>query len=301
MILNTLEDYQKLKTAHLSHPLPLFDSVLMAAPDFFEVVYAINPFMKDKEGRLNQVDKAKAHREWNELVSVFSKINLKTKTVNGVSGLPDMVFSANQSFPFWNPQTQRYEIVLSKMRSPQRAQEVPYFKQFWTEQGFVVHELSYKGAFEGNGDAIFSPEHGIVFGGFGSRTDKEVYEELSSRFNLTIARLELCSSDFYHLDTCFSILSKDTVAIQPDAFSGEGLSLIRAFFDRVVEIPYEENKNYFCGNCFSPDGKNVVTQKGSPTFKNQLEQLGFTVWEVDTGEFMKSGGSVFCLKLFYPG
>lgn len=303
MILDSQEDYlrYKSKSPPSAQSLPLFDSVLMVTPDFFEVVYAINPFMKDKEGRLNQVDQKQAVTEWNNLLSAFSKVGLKTNTIPGIAGLPDMVFSANQSFPFWNSQTQSYEIILSRMRSAQRKEEVPYFKRFWTEQGFKVHELNHTGAFEGNGDAIFSPLHGVVFGGFGSRTDKSVYDELEERFHLTIARLELCSPDFYHLDTCFSILSKTTVAIQPDAFSNQGLSLIRSFFDTVIEIPYEENKTFFCGNCFSPDGKNIFTQKGSPTFKKRLQELGFSVWEVETDEFMKSGGSVFCLKLFYPG
>lgn len=33
-------------------------------------------------------------------------------------------------------------------------------------------------------------------------------------------------------------------------------------------------------------------------FKKQLEKSGFNYIEVETGEFMKSGGSVFCLKMW---
>lgn len=278
-----------------------FNSVLVSKPTFFEVAYAINPYMTDASGQLNKVDQKKAYGEWQTLVDTFKKIGLKVIEMEGVPGLPDIVFTANQSFPFWNKSTNSYEIVLSKMRSRERAQEVPYFEKLWKDLGFTVHHLNYSGAFEGNGDAIYSPEHNVVFGGYGPRTDKEVYGELSQRFGLEIVPLELRLKDFYHLDTCFSILSKQVAAIQPDAFSEEGLSLLRSFFSVLVEIPIEENRRYFCGNCFCPDGKNVILQKGSPTFARRLERLGFKVWEVDTNEFMKSGGSVFCLKLFFPG
>ena len=290
-----------LETSFLSTPTAPFNAVVMAEPSFFEVVYAINPFMKDSLGQLQKVDKTQAVAQWNQLASLFRDLNLQVFTLSGVLGLPDLVFTANQSFPFWNSRTNKYEVILSRMRSQERQNEVSYLEQFWKTRGFTVHKLNHSGAFESNGDAIYSPVHGLVFGGYGSRTDKEVYAELSERFGLTIVRLELCSKDFYHLDTCFSILSKEVVAIQPEAFSSEGLKLIHSLFSKVISIPYEENLKYFCGNCFCPDGSNVILQKGSPAFARELTQLGFTTWEVETGEFMKSGGSVFCLKLFVPG
>lgn len=276
-----------------------FNSVLVAKPDYFEVAYAINPYMRDASGELNQVDLTRAKDQWDKLITTFHKVGLKVTSIPGIKGLPDIVFTANQSFPFWNSKTQRFEIILSHMRSTQRKDEVPFFKEFWLRNGFTIHELEYEGAFEGNGDAIFSTEQGVVFGGYGPRTDKEVYQELEKRFGLEVVRLKLCSPDFYHLDTCFSILSKEVVAIQKEAFDEEGLQQIHSYFKTVVEIPYSENKDFFCGNCFCPDGKNVILQKGSPSFASKLKELGFQLWEVETGEFMKSGGSVFCLKLFY--
>lgn len=302
MIIDSFVDLKAFhsKAASPGSHAPLFKAVVMAEPSFFDVVYAINPFMKDSQGQLQKVDKAEAVTQWNYLVQLFEDLNLKVFTLPGVEGLPDLVFTANQSFPFWNSKTQKYEIVLSQMRSPQRQNEVAFLERFWKNRGFSVHKLHFSGSFESNGDAIYSPVHGLVFGGFGSRTDKEVYQELSERFDLNIVRLELCSKDFYHLDTCFSILSKEVVAIQPQAFSAEGLKLIHSIFSKVVSIPYEENLKYFCGNCFCPDGHNVVLQRGSPTFARELTSLGFKIWEVETGEFMKSGGSVFCLKLFVP-
>lgn len=299
MIIDRAEQLPSLTNQTLIPPTG-FDSVLMVQPQFFEVKYAINPFMRNAQGELQKVDQIAARNQWEELYSCFSHLGLKVLAIEGAEGLPDMVFSANQSFPFWNPKTHRYEIILSKMRASERQGEVKHFKTFWSELGFTTHHLETSYSFEGNGDAIYSPRHGVVFGGFGPRTDKEVYSELSERFGLPIIRLELCTSDFYHLDTCFSILSEDVAAVQLEAFSEESRELLRAFFPQLIEIPYDENKHFFCGNCFCPDGKTVVLQKGAQSFCEQLAGAGFSPLEVDTGEFMKSGGSVFCLKMYFP-
>jgi len=277
-----------------------FDSILMASPRYFDVQYAINPFMKNDQGELHKIDRDLAQAQWDDLKTVFESLGMTVLVLEGIQDLPDLVFTANQSFPFWNPKTQQYEILLSKMRSSERQGEVQHFEKLWKRLGYTTHLLESSLSFEGNGDAIYSPCHDIVFGGFGPRTDKEVYSELSHRFGLTIIRLELSTQDFYHLDTCFSILSKDVAAVQPDAFSKESFERLKAFFPKIIEIPYEENKNSFCGNCFCPDGKHVILQRGSNSFARKLEQEGFTPIEVDTSEFMKSGGSVFCLKLYFP-
>lgn len=299
MIFDCPEDLASLKQSPTALPDSLFDTILMANPQYFEVKYAINPFMRNDRGELQQVDQDLAKKQWNDLKFTFSRLGLKVLVLEGVEGLPDLVFTANQSFPFWNSQTNQYEIILSKMRAHERQEEVKHFEYFWNQLGFTTHQLESSFSFEGNGDAIYSPFHGLVFGGFGPRTDREVYTELSERFSLNIIRLELSTQDFYHLDTCFSILSKDVAAIQPQAFSKKSRDLLLAYFPKVIEIPYDENKRFFCGNSFCPDGRTVVLQKGAQGFCNSLLEAGFAPLEVDTGEFMKSGGSVFCLKLYF--
>jgi N-dimethylarginine dimethylaminohydrolase len=44
----------------------------------------------------------------------------------------------------------------------------------------------------------------------------------------------------------------------------------------------------------------VLIQKGSADTVDALKQRGLDVFEVETSEFMKSGGSVFCLKQELP-
>jgi N-dimethylarginine dimethylaminohydrolase len=247
------------------------------------------------------VDVALAREQWLKLKSTYEKIGFEVLVVKGDHSLPDMVFAANQSFPFLNGRKQNSKtVVLSRMRSEFRRPEVPYFKTFYTNLGYQVEELqapSKEIFFEGNGDALPHYPFNLVWGGYGERTSPDVYHELSERFGLQIAMLKLVNKNFYHLDTCFSILDEQTVVIQPEAFEAEGLKLIKAIFKNVIESDLDENLKFFVCNCHSPDGRHVIVNKGAKKFVADARRLNFEVIELDTSEFLKSGGSVFCMKM----
>jgi N-dimethylarginine dimethylaminohydrolase len=207
-----------------------------------------------------------------------------------------MVFAANQSFVFCEDKTPK--VVMGVMRSQQRRPEVDHFEEWYRESGYDIHRITTPDVyFEGNGDALLDPTMRLIWGGVGPRTTRSAYEEISSKFNIPVLLLPLRCAEFYHLDTCFSILASDAVAIQPRAFDEESVRLIRDRFPTVIEIDFEENITTFAANCHSPNGRDVILHKSVSKFNSQLEQAGFTLHHVDTSEFMKSGGSVFCMKM----
>lgn len=270
--------------------------ILMATPEHFQVAYAINPHMKTSSGELNRVDRAKAQQQWDALATVYRKLGFTVETLPGHPELPDMVFTANQSFPFTDGDGAR-AVVMSRMKSDFRKPEVAYFRRWYESQGYRVLELREGVFFEGNGDALLHPNRGVIWGASGPRTSPEVYDELERLTGYNVMRITLTTEDFYHLDTCFSILDERTVAIYPHAFDKASLARIRGGFQRVIEIDRDENLRFFAGNCHCPDGKHVILQKGSKSFTSKLAQEGFEPIEVDTSEFLKSGGSVFCMKM----
>ncbi len=75
--------------------------------------------------------------------------------------------------------------------------------------------------------------------------------------------------------------------------------IIEAYFKNIIFADENENLKYFVCNCHCPDGKNVIVQKGSTKFKEDIKKTGFNLIEIETGEFIKSGGSVFCMKLMF--
>jgi N-dimethylarginine dimethylaminohydrolase len=271
--------------------------VLFTAPDFFQVEYSINPHM---EGMLGAVDAMVARQQWDALRAVYERLGFDVHTVPGVRGLPDMVFCANQTLPYRRPDGDT-GVVLSRMHARQRQPEVEHYRSFFLDRGYDLHELDppLEGSLEGMGDAIWHPGRFLLWGGHGFRTDLQVYEWLSEALGFTTVALRLEDPYFYHLDTCLSPLDERTALIFPGAFDDEGLTLLERGFERLLEAPENEARRLLAVNAHCPDGKHVIIQKGCEQTSGTLRQAGFEVIEVETGEFLKAGGSVFCLKLMF--
>ena len=277
--------------------IPLPKRVLMTTPDHFQVKYVINPHMA---GNIGEVDRAEAERQWQALGAAYESIGMEVVRVNGQPGLPDMVFCANQTLPFSTPGGDR-GVVLSRMHADQRKPEVDHYARFFEDEGYEVHGLDadLPGDFEGMGDAIWHPGRYLLWGGYGFRTDRTVYERLGDKLGFPILPLLLEDPEFYHLDTCFCPLDETTVLIYPGAFDADGLATIRDHFERVIEAPEDESRELFACNAHSPDGLHVIIQTGCTQTNALLREAGYTVIEVDTSEYLKSGGSVFCMKLMF--
>jgi N-dimethylarginine dimethylaminohydrolase len=270
--------------------------VVLTTPTYFDVAYVINPHMTDHVGT---VDHDEAERQWDALRATYGSLGIEPVIVEGVDGLPDMVFCANQTLPFYQPADDTRGVVLSRMHAPERQAEVPHFARFFERQGYDVRRLpgSLDTDFEGMGDGIWHPGHYLLWGGYGFRTGLPAYEALSGMLNVPVITLRLDDPDFYHLDTCFCVLDARSVLIYPDVFDASSRALIDHFFEVVIEAPEDEARQLFACNAHCPDGEHVLIQEGCTTTTARLREAGFTPVALDTSEFLKSGGSVFCMKL----
>lgn len=254
--------------------------------------------MKNESGELNVVNLDQAWEQWTKMRDIYKYLSLEVHEIEGQFELPDMVFCANQTFSYIDAHGTR-SIVISKMKSAIRQPEVTHFRNWAEARGYKVQDLA-EVDFEGCGDAIWNYETGEIYGGYGFRTEKEAYRRLAELVPNKIYQLELVDPRFYHLDTCLVILNATTAAFVEEAYTAEGVQLLKSKFKDLIRISKEESLNHFAGNAFCADGKNVVLQRGATEFVAQLKERGFKVYQVETSEFMKSGGSVFCCKqLFY--
>lgn len=268
---------------------------LMVTPKHFSVEYVINPHMAQNVGSVNKME---AQNEWDVLKSTFEQIGITIHTIEGEEGLPDMVFCANQSLPFENNTGDKH-VYMSIMHSDERKEEVPYIEQWYRRNGYEIHYLDENEIddFEGCGDAIWHTGRRLLWGGYGYRSSLQAYKEISKTFDVPVIALKLVDEDFYHLDTCFCVLDEETVLIYPGAFTDEGLELIDSVFDRIIYASKYEATKLFACNATCPDGKNVIIQQGCTDVNKNLRDAGFSIHEVSTYEFLKSGGSVFCMKM----
>lgn len=271
--------------------------ILMIEPIGFRISYAINPHMMDSSGQLKQVDHDRAQQQWLKLKATFEALGLQVETIKGDQQLPDMVFCANQTMPYLNSAGQNCWI-LSRMASKQRAPEVSHLRN-WIQSANQSYTEMTDFEFEGCGDAIWDYEGKRLFVGHGFRSSPQASYWLAKIIEAPITSLELVSNHFYHLDTCFFVLNQKTCAFVPSAFSKESQRAIASAFENAIVIDEDEALSNFAGNAFCPDGKNVILQRGSLILSRKLVSKGFYPIEVDTSEFMKSGGSVFCMKQAY--
>lgn len=274
-------------------PIRIPDKILMCRPDYFEVTYVGNEFMK---GNIGATDKILAMNQWNELKNIYENLEFEVVLINPVKDLVDMVFTANQSLPFIDKHGKK-NVILSKMKNEQRKKEVSYFRNFYLERDYSVTELpddvEY---FESEGDCVIDYKRKILFGGYGFRTKQNVFDFIKSKSDFEVVELKLVNPVLYHLDTCFSVINSETAVIAESAFDESGKKIIGKYFKNVIRADEEENMKHFVCNCHCPDSQNVIVQKGSVKFREDIIKNGFNLIEAETGEFMKSGGSVFCMK-----
>lgn len=277
---------------------PAHETVLLVEPTHFDLAYAINPHMS------GEVDRERAREQWERLREAFERagadvrVLVPDETAQMLDGAgpapadrPDMVFAANHAVPT----ADGAGVVLARMATDERAGEPEHLRVWAEREGYRVAEPP-AARFEGTGDALWHPGRRLLWGGYGFRTDRAAYDELAARLDATVVPLELVDERYYHLDVALAPLSETTALVRPAAFTDAGLAKIRAVFETVLAAPAEESAERLAVN-LAVVGDTAITSAEIPETAALLDEAGFDVVPVDTGEFLTAGGSVFCMAL----
>ncbi|WP_254864122.1 dimethylarginine dimethylaminohydrolase family protein [Halovivax gelatinilyticus] len=286
---------------------PTHDRILLVEPTHFDVTYEINPYMG------GEVDHERVREQWEALRDVYARyadvVVLDPDEVwNAIESgstddlahddavvpadRPDLVFGANHGLPT----ADGTGIVLASMATDERRGEPAYLAGWAAEEGYDVHRAP-PAAFEGTGDAFWHPGRRLLWGGYGVRTERAAYDDLASRLDAPVCALELADDRYYHLDVCLTPLDERTALIQPEAFTDAGLDRLGDVFETLLEIPVVESREGMAGNAHSVDGHHVLLPAGNPETEAKLLEAGYEPVPIETSEFEKAGGSVFCLSL----
>lgn len=274
---------------------PAPGTVLLADPTHYDVTREDNPHVTDAEGRLNEVDPDRARRQWAELEAAYERLGLATEVVPAEPGLPDLVFCRNSVFPYRDPAGQPC-FVPGRMRYEGREGEVPVASRHLEGLGYEATPLP-PGVqpFECGGDLVWLGRRRLVLAGTGDRTSPKALEAAARVVDAPFVALELVDPAFYHLDTCLAALDGETIAWVPAAFAERSRELVDALPVEAIEVPEAEARATLAANLHCPDGDNVVIDEANAATIDRLEAEGYAVHPVDTSEFRKAGGSVFCL------
>jgi len=275
-------------------------AVLLADPAAFAVEEIHNPHSAGADGAPNRVDPARARRQWEELADAYRRLGQRVEILPAAPGLADLCFSANPTL--FLPTPEGGEVWASRMTHASRRPEVALQRAWFAARGSRARELPAGiTRFEGGGDGIPHPGRFLLHAGAGPRSERSAWEAVAAAHpQMDVLVYELRDPRFYHLDTALAALDETRCLYVPEAFDAAGLELLRAAFADPIALAPEEAMN-FAANAHCPDGRHVLLQRGSPRAEAELRARGFTPVPLDTGEFMKSGGSVFCLKQAFAG
>jgi len=260
-------------------------TVLMCRPDFFTVSYRINPWMHPED----PTDTSLAVTQWETLYAKYLELGFDVHLIDGLRGLPDMVYAANGGF------------VLdgiaygAKFQYPERQPEGPAYMEWFAANGFTVAEPVSTN--EGEGDFLLVGD--TIFAGTGFRSDAASHDELRKIYGREVVTLTLVDPSFYHLDTALAVLDSDggpaSIAYLPKAFDAASLAILEERFPDAIHVN-DEDAAVLGLNSFS-DGKNVIIASRATDFERQLRERGFTPHGVDLSELLLGGGGVKCCTL----
>ena len=261
---------------------------LMCPPTFFDVRYAINPWMHPEVG----VDRDRAYGQWSALVAAYERAGHRVDRLEPVPGLPDMVFAANGATVVDG------RTLLARFATPQRAAEADAHRAWHARFGVLYGGLDGPRLAEpvavNEAEGDFAVLSGVVLAGHGFRTAPDAHAELAALTGREVLSLELVDPRFYHLDVALAVLDGDTdeIAYYPAAFSAAAQAVLAERFPDAV-IADDEDALAFGLNAVG-DGRHVFLPPGAPHLRGELEARGFVCVEIDTSELLLGGGSVKC-------
>jgi N-dimethylarginine dimethylaminohydrolase len=268
-------------------------TVLMCPPNFFDVREPKNPYMG------LPIDRVRARQQWENLRRCLEDAGLKVELIDPVQDLDDMVFAANQVFVGEDRKSGKF-IVPSRMRYPSRQLEVAFYVEWFRQRGYRIIDLDLADEYlEGHGDLLWHPDRSRIWAGYGFRSTRggvERFRVAMDKLEFPVTPVELIDRHCYHLDTCLCPLSIESALIYPGAFSPSSLTAVHAGFRRVHELSREEALE-FMGNGIVVHGR-FITPHLTRNLSRILAAEGLVPVVVETSEFEKSGGSVFCMKTF---
>jgi N-dimethylarginine dimethylaminohydrolase len=266
-------------------------TVLMCPPTFFDVRERKNPYMR------LPIDHNLAQHQWENLRRSLENAGVKVETIAPVKELEDMVFAANQVFVGYSDKIGKF-IVPSEMRYIIRQKEVPFYVEWFRERGYQIIALDLQGEYlEGHGDLLWHPDRSKIWAGYGFRSTLggvRKFAAAMAELGFSVIPLQLVDDHCYHLDTCLCPLNNEAALIYSGAYSPESLNELRSGWKRLHELSREESMQ-FIGNGIVANGR-YITPRITNNLRRILDAEGLTPVLVDTSEFEKSGGSVFCMK-----
>src|SRR5437763_8275545 len=239
---------------------------------------------------------AAAEREWGALYRKLTKLGAAIELLAPVSGLPDLVFTANAAIVLDG------RALLAHFRHPERQREEAHFEAAFRAlqaRGLIdaMRKLPKDLVLEGAGDCVWDARRKLFWMGYGPRSDVSAARAVEALFAQDVVTLELADPRFYHMDTALAPLPGGEVMYLPQAFDASGLGAIceRVAPEDRLQLSLEDGCRLAANAvCL---GRTLVLSDAGARLRAQLEERGYCVVATPLPSFLRSGGAAFCLAL----
>ena len=267
----------------IASPLVWGHHYLMCPPDFFTVVYEINPWMNTEV----IVDRDRAYLQWAALRRTIEAAGAKVDLLPAQPHVPDLVFTANAGLV--NGTT----FIPSRFRHPERRPESPLSVAWFRDRGFEIVELPSSVQHEGAGDAL--PFCNVLVSGYRIRSDAAAAQHLAAATGAAVRVVELTDPRLYHFDLTFCPLDDRRAICAPQGWDRYGAKVVEALVPEPLVLEVDEALS-FCANSVVV-GSTVIMPTCPQRVGRTLAKWGFEVVECRVDEFLKAGGGCRCLTL----
>ncbi|QAY64888.1 hypothetical protein ET495_12585 [Xylanimonas allomyrinae] len=178
----------------------------MCRPEYFDVVYQINPWMDVSV----PVDTTRAVAQWERLRETYLEHGHTVHLIEPEPGLPDMVYAANGGVV-----VNGVALAPRFLHRERRAEGPAYGRWFAAAAragllgpgGVCLGQAAEVN--EGEGDLLLAGRY--LLAGTGFRTSRAAHRELDARLGLArdgirVVSLDLVDPRYYHLDTALAVL-----------------------------------------------------------------------------------------------
>ncbi|MCX8114848.1 MAG: arginine deiminase-related protein, partial [Burkholderiaceae bacterium] len=235
-------------------------------------------------------------RGWQQLKSTYERLGARVDVQPPQPGLPDMVFTANAALVLDR------KALLARFLCAERRGEEAHDRAFFQAlraRGAIdeIVETPQGLVFEGAGDAIWDATRGVLWTGYGQRSSYEMQYALAETYAVPTVALELVDPRFYHLDTCFCVLSGGEVMVYRPAFAAKSLGLIEELVgrDKLIVVG-DADAHHLAVNSVCL-GRDVVLCHASDALRGALAERGYRPHVVALDSFNRAGGAAYCLTL----
>ncbi len=264
-------------------------SLLMCAPDHYDVHFLFNPHMRYSE----RVDRRRAKAQWGRLVRVLEEARADLRFLEPSPLTGPLVFTADGAFCY-----RPGDVLILQNDGVRGDLEPALFRAWFQAHGFRTEFAPPNCRLDGGN--LLRLADGTVLAGRKPGSSGKGERYLARLLRVTTgSRLEtvpLVERKFLHLDTVVGVLGDGRYLVYPgglpDGRLPEGSVLAEG---EIIAVSAADAARFACNIVVVGDV--VVTGPVSQSLCRRIGRLGFHVERVDLGEFYKAGGGAKCLTL----